>query len=127
MPGSVAPAPRRHSDAARPPSGSCRAGDLGPFQRWFRNWFSRHLALVLIKGWFRVQVEHPERFLDEPCVYAFNHLSWMDPVLLLRDVPEGATAVLLRPEAGEPAEGRPQQVHVVDGRSRCRSARSRTT
>jgi 1-acyl-sn-glycerol-3-phosphate acyltransferase len=40
-----------------------------------------------MKGWFRVTVVHPERFLHEPCVYAFNHLSWMDPHLLLGTFP----------------------------------------
>jgi 1-acyl-sn-glycerol-3-phosphate acyltransferase len=86
MPGGAVPGPRRHSDRAAAERLLPR-GDLGPFQRWFRNWFSRYLAKVLIKGWFRVRVEHPERFLEESCVYAFNHLSWMDPMVLYATFP----------------------------------------
>ena len=86
-PGAGAPSPRRHTDRAAAERLLPR-GDLGPFQRWFRNWFSRHLAAILIKSWFRVTVEHPERFLREPCVYAFNHLSWMDPLLLYATLPK---------------------------------------
>ena len=87
VPGSAAPAPRRHSDRASAERLLPR-GDLGRFQRSFRNWFSRYLAKLLIKGWFQVRVEHPERFLQEPCVYAFNHLSWMDPLLFFATFPK---------------------------------------
>jgi 1-acyl-sn-glycerol-3-phosphate acyltransferase len=77
---------RRHSDRAAAERLLPR-GDLGRFQRWFRNWFSRTLSKLIINGWFRVTVVHPERFLDEPCVYAFNHLSWMDPLLFMATFP----------------------------------------
>jgi 1-acyl-sn-glycerol-3-phosphate acyltransferase len=77
---------RRHTDRATAERLLPR-GDLGPFQRWFRHWFSRTVSAVLMKGWFRVTVVRPERFLHEPCVYAFNHMSWMDPLLLLGTFP----------------------------------------
>ena len=73
---------RRHTDRATAERLLPR-GDLGPFQRSFRHWFSRTVAATLMKGWFRITIVHPERFLHEPCVYAFNHMSWMDPLLLL--------------------------------------------
>ena len=82
----AATAPRRHADRARAERLLPR-GDLGPFQRWFRHWFSRTVAAALMKGWFRIRVVHPERFLHEPCVYAFNHMSWLDPLLLLATFP----------------------------------------
>jgi 1-acyl-sn-glycerol-3-phosphate acyltransferase len=77
---------RRHSDPATAERLLPR-GDLGRFQRAFRHWFSRTVSAVVMKGWFRVTVVHPERFLHEPCVYAFNHMSWMDPLLLLGTFP----------------------------------------
>jgi len=80
------PGARRHTDRAAAERLLPR-GDLGRFQRWFRNWFSRTVSKLIIHGWFRVTVVHPERFLDRPCVYAFNHLSWMDPMLLLATFP----------------------------------------
>lgn len=62
-------------------------GDLGPFQRWFRHRFSWALASILIKGWFRVTIVNPERLLRGPGVYAFNHLSWLDPMVLVATLP----------------------------------------
>lgn len=62
-------------------------GELSPFQRWFRHWFSRTIAKILMKGWFRIRVVGAERFLDEPAMYCFNHLSWMDPLVLLAALP----------------------------------------
>ncbi len=85
-PAGPARGPRHHTDRAAAERLLPR-GDLGVFQRWFRNLFSRTVSKLLIKGWFRVTVVHPERFLDEPCVYAFNHLSWMDPLLILATFP----------------------------------------
>ena len=79
--------PRHHTDRAAAERLLPR-GDLGPFQRWFRNWFSRTVSKLLMHGWFRITVVNPERFLDRPCVYAFNHLSWMDPMLFLATFPK---------------------------------------
>jgi len=62
-------------------------GDLGPFQRWFRNLFSRTVAALIIKTWFRVEVVHPERFPKGAAVLCFNHLSWLDPLLILSTFP----------------------------------------
>lgn len=62
-------------------------GELSAFQRWFRHWFSRTVAGLMMKTWFKVTVVGKERFLDRPCLYAFNHLSWMDPMLLLATFP----------------------------------------
>lgn len=87
VPPSPAPGQRHHNDRAAAERLLPR-GDLGAFQRWFRNWFSRTVSKILMHGWFRVTVEHPERLLDTPCVYAFNHLSWMDPLLLLATFPK---------------------------------------
>jgi 1-acyl-sn-glycerol-3-phosphate acyltransferase len=77
---------RRHNDRATAERLLPR-GDLGRLQRAFRHWFSRTVSAIVMKGWFRVTVVHPERFLHEPCVYAFNHMSWMDPLLLLGTFP----------------------------------------
>lgn len=85
-PASPAPAPRHHTDPAAAERLLPR-GDLGRFQRWFRHGFSRAVAKILMKGWFRITVVHPERFLREPCVYVFNHLSWMDPLVILATFP----------------------------------------
>ena len=63
-------------------------GNLSPFQRWFRNWFSRTVSALIIKTWFRVEVIGAERFQRGPAVYCFNHLSWLDPLLLISSLPK---------------------------------------
>jgi 1-acyl-sn-glycerol-3-phosphate acyltransferase len=63
-------------------------GDLSPFQRWFRNWFSRTVSKLIIRTWFRVEVVGAERFQRGPAVYCFNHLSWLDPLLLMASLPK---------------------------------------
>jgi 1-acyl-sn-glycerol-3-phosphate acyltransferase len=84
----IPPSPRRrrvvdHAAATR----ALPRGELSPFQRWFRHWFSRTISKILIKGWFRVKVIGAERLLDEPAMYCFNHLSWMDPLVMLATFP----------------------------------------
>jgi 1-acyl-sn-glycerol-3-phosphate acyltransferase len=92
-PGAASPADIAATPYLRPPRNrevAVRAlprGELSPFQRWFRHWFSRTLAGLLMKTWFSVQVEGAERFSREPALYVFNHLSWMDPLVMLATFP----------------------------------------
>ena len=104
-PASPARGPRQHTDRAAAERLLPR-GDLGRFQRWFRNWFSRTVSKILMKGWFRIAVVNPERFLDEPCVYAFNHLSWMDPMLLLATFPKRPRLYFYGPKQENLRQGR---------------------
>ncbi len=105
MPPDPAPGPRHHTDRVAAERLLPR-GDLGRFQRWFRNWFSRTVSKLIMKGWFRISVVNPERFLDEPCVYAFNHLSWMDPMLLLATFPKEPRLYFYGPKQENLKEGR---------------------
>jgi 1-acyl-sn-glycerol-3-phosphate acyltransferase len=84
-PGAALGRPRR-VDPAIAVRGMVR-GELSPFQRSFRHWFSRMLATLVIKPWFSVRVEGADRFLREPALYCFNHLSWMDPLVMLATFP----------------------------------------
>jgi 1-acyl-sn-glycerol-3-phosphate acyltransferase len=86
--GSAPPNPhrRRHMDEATAIRNLPR-GDLSELQRRFRHWFSRVLAKSVIRPWFRVTVVNPERFLREPGLYVFNHLSWMDTLLVIAVMP----------------------------------------
>ena len=91
------PAGRRPVDPKAAARGLPR-GDLGPFQRWFRYQFSWILATVIMKGWFRITVVNPERLLDRPGIYAFNHLSWMDPMLLVAVLPKNPRVYFYGPK-----------------------------
>jgi len=80
------PGRRRDIDVALATRGLPR-GELSPFQRWFRHWFSRTVAALVVKSWFRVEVVGAERFLREPALYVFNHLSWVDPMVMIGTFP----------------------------------------
>src|SRR5215510_6371868 len=77
----------RLGDSTLPVRGKLRS-ELSPFQRTFRHWFSRTVSTLVIKPWFSVKVEGAEHFLKEPALYCFNHLSWMDPLLMLATFPK---------------------------------------
>ena len=63
-------------------------GDVSEFQRSFRHWFSRTLSATVMKTYFRLELEGAERLPPGPAVYCFNHLSWLDPMLLLAVFPD---------------------------------------
>ncbi|PSR16587.1 1-acyl-sn-glycerol-3-phosphate acyltransferase [filamentous cyanobacterium CCP3] len=50
---------------------------------WFRRWVMRRL----IKSFFRVRIENPEHIPTQPNVLTANHLSHLDPFLLLAFCP----------------------------------------
>ena len=81
-------------------------GDLSPFQRAFRHWVSRSLAGLLIRVWFRVEVVGGERFLREPALYAFSHLNWTDPLLLLATFPSRPRLYFYGPKQEDLRTGR---------------------
>jgi 1-acyl-sn-glycerol-3-phosphate acyltransferase len=88
---------RRHMDTATAIRNLPR-GDLSERQRSFRHWFSRMLASAVIRPWFRVTVVHPERFTREPAVYFFNHLSWMDTLLVICTLPKQPRVYMYGPK-----------------------------
>jgi 1-acyl-sn-glycerol-3-phosphate acyltransferase len=59
----------------------------GPVHRPARVRFVRAFFLLVIHALFRVRVEHRGRFVHEPAIYCFNHLNWVDPLVLLAVLP----------------------------------------
>jgi 1-acyl-sn-glycerol-3-phosphate acyltransferase len=95
---------RRHQDQAAAIRALPR-GDLSEFQRGFRHWFSRLLAKSIINTWFRVTVVNPERFLREPALYAFNHLSWLDTALVISVFPKQPRLYMYGPKQADIHDG----------------------
>jgi len=62
-------------------------GDLHPIRRTIRYYISRIVASVLARGWLRFRVEGREHLPPGPAIYAFNHLSWVDPFVLMATLP----------------------------------------
>ncbi|HEX2470465.1 MAG TPA: lysophospholipid acyltransferase family protein [Candidatus Limnocylindrales bacterium] len=68
----------RSREAARP---------IHPLRRTIRFYLSRLLVAVITRGWLRMELEGRERLPDGPAIYAFNHLSWSDPFVLMATMP----------------------------------------
>jgi len=98
------PRRRRHMDEATAIRNLPR-GDLSEFQRAFRHWFSRWLASTVMKTWFRISVVNPERFLQEPALYVFNHLSWMDTLLVIAAFPKRPRLYMFGPKQADIRQG----------------------
>lgn len=41
----------------------------------------------MTRAWLRIEVEGRDRLPDAPAIYAFNHLSWSDPFVLMATLP----------------------------------------
>jgi 1-acyl-sn-glycerol-3-phosphate acyltransferase len=60
---------------------------IHPIRRAIRYWAARTVATLLTHAWLRATVEGRERLPDGPAIYAFNHLSWADPFVLMGTLP----------------------------------------
>lgn len=103
------PLPPLRSHRVVDPVAAVRAlprGELSEFQRSFRHWFSRTLAAVIMKTYFRLELVHPERLVDGPAVYCFNHLGWLDTLLLLAIFPKQPRLYFYGPKQEDLRTGR---------------------
>jgi 1-acyl-sn-glycerol-3-phosphate acyltransferase len=72
---------------ARTPARADLPRPIHPIRRTIRYWLSRIVAIVITRAWLRVRVEGRERLPGTPAIYAFNHLSWADPFVLMATLP----------------------------------------
>lgn len=77
---------RRHTADAVAAARNLPRGDLSDAQRSFRYRVGRAIAAVM-RIWFRIEVVGAERLGQGPAVYCFNHLSWLDPLVLTTALP----------------------------------------
>ena len=82
--------PLRHPRAVDPTTAAKNLprGDVSPLQRSIRHWCGRMIAVTTMKTLFRIEVVGAERLGKGPAVYCFNHLSWMDPLVLTAVFPK---------------------------------------
>jgi 1-acyl-sn-glycerol-3-phosphate acyltransferase len=62
-------------------------GGLHPIRRTIRYYLARIVVAFLTRTWLRIDVEGPDRLPTGPAIYAFNHLSWVDPFVLMATLP----------------------------------------
>lgn len=60
---------------------------ISAWRRAIRYWASRLLVTLLVRAWLRVRLDGREQLPDGPAIYCFNHLSWVDPFILMATLP----------------------------------------
>ena len=73
-----------------PPAAVARSDPLGglhPIRRTLRYYLARVVVSILTRAWLRFDVEAREHLPSGPAIYAFNHLSWIDPFVLMATLP----------------------------------------
>ena len=60
---------------------------IHPIRRTIRYYLSRLLVAALTRTWSRLELVGRERLPAGPAIYAFNHLSWSDPFVLMATMP----------------------------------------
>lgn len=73
-----------------PPAAVARSDPLGglhPIRRTLRYYLARVVVSILTRAWLRLDVEGRDHLPSGPAIYAFNHLSWIDPFVLMATLP----------------------------------------
>jgi len=58
-----------------------------PWRRTIRYWVSRAFVALVTRAWLRIRIEGREHLQAGPAIYCFNHLSWIDPFILMAIMP----------------------------------------
>ena len=77
---------RGSSDASRS-SSALPLGHLPPWRQALRYQLGRSVVWVLARLLFRVRLVDGDRIGRDPAVLCFNHLGWLDPMILLAAFP----------------------------------------
>lgn len=78
---------------------------IHPLRRTIRYYVSRLLAAAITRGWLRMELEGRARLPDGPAIYAFNHLSWSDPFVLMAVMPLRPRLFFFGPREEDMREG----------------------
>jgi HAD superfamily hydrolase (TIGR01509 family) len=63
------------------------AAHIPAWRRTLRYYVSRLVMMTVLRGYLRFRVEGRDRLPPGPAVYCFNHLSWLDPFVLMATLP----------------------------------------
>jgi 1-acyl-sn-glycerol-3-phosphate acyltransferase len=72
---------------ARTPARADLPRPIHPIRQTIRYWLSRIVTTLATRAWLRIRIEGRERLPGGPAIYAFNHLSWADPFVLMATLP----------------------------------------
>ena len=66
---------------------------------------SRGISWAVARAYLRPRLEHRERLPDGPAIYCFNHLSWIDPFVLMATLPMRPRLFFFGPKEEDMAVG----------------------
>ncbi|HEY6014327.1 MAG TPA: lysophospholipid acyltransferase family protein [Candidatus Limnocylindrales bacterium] len=69
------------------PTPGARNDTLPAWRRRLRYWISRIAVWVLVRCYVRIRFVGREWLPQEPAIYCFNHLGWVDPFILMAVLP----------------------------------------
>lgn len=76
-----------------------------PVHRPFRVGLLRVACRVVVGGLLGIRVERRERFATGPAIYCFNHLNWVDPLVLLAALPPRPRYAMFGPKEADMRKG----------------------
>jgi 1-acyl-sn-glycerol-3-phosphate acyltransferase len=74
-------------------------------RRAIRYWVSRSVAWVVARAYLRPTLEFRGRLPDQPAIYCFNHLNWIDPFVLMATLPMRPRLYFFGPKEEDMAVG----------------------
>jgi len=77
----------------------------GPVYRPARVRLARWCAWAAVHSILRVRVEGRRRFAAGPAIYVFNHLNWVDPLILLAVLPARPKVAMFGPKEEDMTKG----------------------
>ncbi len=78
---------------------------LPSWRRTLRYHLTRTVLWFLVRCWFRLRLEGMERLPEAPYVIVFNHLSWVDPMVLYATWPASVRVHVYGPKEADMATG----------------------
>ena len=76
-----------------------------PEYRPFRVRLLRLGCRLVVGGLLRIRVDHPERWARGPAIYCFNHINWVDPLVLIAVLPLRPHYAMFGPKEADMTKG----------------------
>lgn len=78
---------------------------IHPVRRTIRYWLSRVFCWLLVRSYTRPRIEGRELLPPGPAIYYANHLSWVDPFVLMATLPYRPRVYFFGPKEEDMAAG----------------------
>jgi 1-acyl-sn-glycerol-3-phosphate acyltransferase len=87
----------------------------GPVHRPNRVRIIRSFCTIAVRAILRLRVEGSGRFASAPAIYVFNHLNWVDPLVLLAVLPARPKFAMFGPREADMSRGARNRLIVWAG------------